>query len=236
MIRALALAAGDMLRPRIFGVVLLGVALTLALFVALQYLLFQVIGWWAPSHIHLPLIGQVAVARILSWGSLALFPVVSFFLMAPVAAGFSGLFTDQVARQVESVHYPTRMGRDLSFWAGLAESGAVIALVLVISVVVLIASAFIGPLAPLLGLVANGWLLGREFFQMAAARHLPHPQATALRQRVNTQVTLTGIAIAALLTVPVVNIAVPVLATAAFTHLLHRFLGSSGPSHPYRRG
>lgn len=236
MIRALTLAVGDMLRPRIFGVVLLGIALTLALFVALQYMLFQFIDWWAPSHIHLPLIGQVGVARILSWGSLALFPVMGFFLMAPVAAGFSGLFTDQVARQVEQIHYPTRMGRDLSFWAGLAEAGAVIALVLLISITVLIASAFIGPLAPLLGISANGWLLGREFFQMAAARHMPHQQATALRHRANPQVTLTGVAIAALLTVPIINITVPVLATAAFTHLLHRFLGSSGPSYPYRRG
>ena len=45
-----------------------------------------------------PWIGTLDVGSALSWGSLALFPLMGFFLMAPVAAGFSGLFADPSAK------------------------------------------------------------------------------------------------------------------------------------------
>ena len=90
----------------------------------------------------------------------------------------------------------------------------------------LVLTPFLGPLAPVLFYVANGWLLGREFFQMAARRHLPEPQATALRKARTVTVTALGVLIAFALTIPVVNIGVPVLAVASFTHLYHLLSGS----------
>ena len=50
-----------------------------------------------------------------------------------------------------------------------------------------------GPFAPLLFLGANGWLLGREFFQMAARRHLDEGPASDLRRAHSARVTLTGV-------------------------------------------
>ena len=88
----------------------------------------------------------------------------------------------------------------------------------------LILSPFIGPFATILFYLANGWLLGREFFQMAARRHLAAPQAKALRLRMTRQATTLGVLITLLVTVPFLNVLVPVLAAAGFTHLYH--LGS----------
>ena len=95
-LRAVALGTSDLLRPRIWGVVLAGVALTLGLFILLQAGAFWLLRDVAPAEVALPFGWSLPLASALSWGSLALFPLMSIFLMAPVAAGFSGLFSDRV--------------------------------------------------------------------------------------------------------------------------------------------
>lgn len=232
MFHALALAWGDLLRPRIFGVVLTGIVLTIALLVALQIGAFWAIRLFAPETITLPLIGTIALGGALSWGSLALLPVMGFFLMAPVAAAFSGLFAEKVAEIVEEIHYPGQQGKPLDFWDGVLESLAVMGAALAIMVISLIATPFLGPLASVLFYGANGWLLGREFFAMAARRHLSGENAGALRRRMSFQVTGLGVMIALLLSVPVLNIVIPVLTAAGFTHL-YQLSRTSGPD---RRG
>ncbi|MDF3607424.1 EI24 domain-containing protein [Paracoccus sp. DMF-8] len=220
-LRALISAWQDLLRPRILGLVLTGVGLTLVLFVALQAVIFWAIRWFAPEAITLPWIGPVSVSGWLSWGSLALFPVMGFFLMAPVAAAFSGLFAERVATQVEAIRNPHHRGQPLDFWDGVLESLALLGLILLVGIGSLLLTPVLGPLAPLLFYSANGWLLGREFFQMSARMHLAEERATALRRDLSMQVTGLGVLIAFLLTVPVLNIVVPVLAAAGFTHLYH---------------
>lgn len=236
VLRALALGWADLLRPRILQLVLMGVALTLLLFVALQGIVFALIRAFAPGSFSLPFIGTIEVGTLLSWGSLALFPLANIFLMAPVAAGFAGLFAENVADAVERIHYPRRLGTSPAFWDGLIESLAVIAAVLVVAILSLMLTPFLGPLAPLLFYGANGWLLGREFFQMAARRHMDAPQATALRKRHGVAVTAAGILVAVALSVPVVNIGVPLLAAAAFTHLYQIISANRDRSFPDRRG
>lgn len=234
--RALALGWADLFRPAILSLLLTGVGLTLALFVALQAAIFAVIRVLTPGAFSLPWIGTIDIGNSLSWGSLALFPLMGIFLMGPVAAAFAGLFAEQVSDRVEAIHYPDNRGQGLDFMDGLLESLAIAGAVLAVGLISLIATPFLGPFAPLLFYGANGWLLGREFFQMVARRHLPAPEASALRRANATQITLTGVAIAILLTVPVLNIAVPVLAAAVFTHLFQYVQSTSGPGLPYPRG
>ena len=221
---------GDLLRPRVFGLVLRGIGLTLVLFVALQAAVFWAIRSFTPGTITLPVWGEIAIGPVLGWGSLALFPILGFFLMAPVAAGFAGLYAERVSSEIEALHYPRHRGAGVDFWDGLLESLAVMGAVLLVGLVTLIAAPFVGPLAPVLFYGANGWLLGREFFQMAARRHLDETAATRLRQSRAGAVTTLGVMIAFGLSVPVLNIAVPVLAAAAFTHLYHLLSGSVDPS------
>lgn len=234
--RALARGWADLFRPRILSLLLMGIGLTLALFVALQAAIFALIRAFTPGDFTLPWIGTIDIGNSLSWGSLALFPLMGIFLMAPVAAAFSGLFAEQVSDRVEAIHYPNNRGQDLDFMDGLLESLAMAGAVLAVGLISLIATPFLGPFAPVLFFGANGWLLGREFFRMVARRHLDQVQAGALQRRYGTQITLTGVAIAILLVVPVVNIAVPVLAAAVFTHLFQYVRSTSGPGLPYPRG
>lgn len=218
---ALLLAIGDLFRPRVFRVVIWGVLLTILLFFVLQAGVFYAIRIFAPETVTLPWIGPIAIGGALSWGSLALLPVMGFFLMAPVAAAFSGIFADQVAEAVETDHYPQNIGQPVDMWDGILDGFAIMLAVIAVGLVTLILSPFLGPLAPVLFYGANGWLLGREFFQMAARRHLLPEAATELRKRRAGFATALGVMIALLLTVPVLNIVIPTLAAAGFTHLYH---------------
>ncbi|MDO5647944.1 EI24 domain-containing protein [Paracoccus sp. (in: a-proteobacteria)] len=223
MISVLALMRGwgDVLRPAALRLALIGVGLTLALFAALQIALFSALRLLVPGGLSLPVIGMLDFGTILSWGSLALFPVLSIFLMAPVAAGFAGIFADNVADQVEGTHYPANQGQSLDLLDGFLSSLPVMGAVLLVAALSLILTPFLGPLTPILFYGANGWLLGREFFHMIARRHMDESQATDLRRRHAVPVTMAGVMIAFGLTVPVVNIVIPLLAAASFTHLFH---------------
>ena len=50
------------------------------------------------------------------------------------------------------------------------------------------------------------------------------------------RITATGVLVAVGLVIPLVNIAIPLLAAAAFTHLFQMVSGSTGPAARYRRG
>lgn len=235
-LRALALGWGDLLRPRVFKLALAGIALTILLFVALQAGMFWLIRTFLPGDFALPWIGTIDFGNTLSWGSLALFPLMGFFLMAPVAAGFAGLFAENVSEAVEDIHYPARRGKSLSIMDGLGESLALMALVILVAIISLILTPVLGPLAPVLFYFVNGWLLGREFFQMAARRHLSKEATFAMRRDNRGQIILAGVLVAIALTIPVVNIAVPLLAAAAFTHLFHLISERSDRNSPHQRG
>jgi CysZ protein len=62
--------------------------------------------------------------------------------------------------------------------------------------------------------VGNGYLLGREYFEMVAMRHLPPDEARRLRRANMGYVSLCGLIIAGLASVPILNLLTPLFATA----------------------
>ena len=67
--------------------------------------------------------------------------------------------------------------------------------------------------------VVNGYLLGREFFEFAAMRCRSEADAKALRRRNAGTVFGAGLLIAAVLSVPIVNLLAPLFAAAMMVHL-----------------
>ena len=65
----------------------------------------------------------------------------------------------------------------------------------------------------------NGYLLGREYFELVAQRRMEPAEMTALRRRGRLRWIMAGVVIAVLFTIPIVNLAVPILATAFMVHL-----------------
>jgi CysZ protein len=68
----------------------------------------------------------------------------------------------------------------------------------------------------------NGYLLGREYFELVAARRFDAAGTRRLRRKFRGRVMLAGVVIAFLLTVPIVNLVTPVVATGFMLHVFER--------------
>ncbi|MBF0372548.1 MAG: EI24 domain-containing protein [Alphaproteobacteria bacterium] len=142
--------------------------------------------------------------------SLLLFPVVVTLV--------AGLLLDEIVQAVEDRHYPG-LGPPppMPWWQGLPTAARFVAITVVLNLLAL--PLYLVPGANLIVFYAlNGYLLGREYFEMVALRRLAPAQARALRLANGVSVWLAGILIAVLSTVPVVNLMVPIIATAFATH------------------
>lgn len=209
-----------------------GIGLTLILFVALVAAAVWGADRLVPGQLSVPFFGSVGGVHWLAGGLAALgVLLISGFLMVPVAALFTGIFLDEVAEAVEARHYPGLPPPRAQGWGELFGEGLRLAgLSLLVNLVALVVYFLSGPLAPFVFWAVNGFLLGREYAQGAAVRRLDGPEARAQVRRNIGQVWLLGTLLAVPLTIPVVNLAVPVLAAAAFTHLMRR-LPAPRPEH-----
>lgn len=214
---------GDRRFLRVFG---LSILLTLGLLAALMF------GWswlvalipengWTVFGYSLGFLDSAAA--ILAWTAGALGAV---FLMFPVASLFIGLFLEEIADAVEDRHYPhlPPAGR-MGFWETLGDGLIFFAALILANLLGLVLYLFSGPLAPFVFLAVNGWVLGRQFFELAAARRIGARLARQLRREAGPRVWLAGVLLALGLSIPVLNLAIPVLGVAAFTHMYHRVAG-----------
>lgn len=202
------------------GLSLIAVAVTAAAaWFAIDYILVYYVGsisFWA-----LNLIEGTAVLGLLA---------VMWILFPAIVTGICGVFLDDVVTAVEARHYPgDPPGQEPPLWPSIWR--AVKFTVLVLSINILIMPFYlIGLLIPPILIViflVNGWLLGREYFELAAFHHLNDDEVVAVRRRNGTPVLLGGIAIAVGFTVPFLNLIVPVVGAAMMVHIF-KDLGRRG--------
>lgn len=217
---------------RFLRITLIGVALAILLLVGLSVASVWLLAQILPSTVALPWIGPVDwIATVLGWGLGVALSVLSVFLMVPVASAFSGLFLDRVAAAVEDRHYPDLPpARPQTMIDGLIASVNFLGVLVLVNLLALILWPLAGPFVPALFWAVNGYLLGREYFELAAQRRMSRAEARTLRRTNSGRIWLAGVLMAVPLTIPVVNLFVPVLGAATFTHLCHRMQGR----HPVR--
>lgn len=210
--------------PRFRRVVLLGVGLAFALLVAVYALFFLAIATLTPDMVELPLVGPVeGLHSLLGWVSLLFMLGMSFFLMVPAAAAFAGLFLDDVADAVEARHYSGLPAARPQGWAeGLRGAVNLIGLIVALNLGLLALFPLTGPLWFPLYYLVNGYLLGREYFVLAAGRRLAPDAARAMWRHNLPRLWAAGVLMALPLSFPLVNLLVPVIGTATFTQLFHR--------------
>jgi uncharacterized protein involved in cysteine biosynthesis len=226
-------AVGQMLDRRFLGVLARALALTLALLAAFSGAAVWLVGFLPPT-LDLWLVGEVetplTAIRAATLGALV---IASAFLMFPVAAAFVGLFLDEIADAVEARHYPD-LGKahGLTLWQEVRAGVTFAAFVLAVNAVAFVFYLLSGPLAPFVFWAVNGYLLGREYFEMVAARRVGAEGTRELRRRHRLRIWLAGTLMAVPLSLPVVNLFVPLLGVATFTHMFHRFWRRQGLSAP----
>ncbi|HEY7598692.1 MAG TPA: EI24 domain-containing protein, partial [Candidatus Limnocylindrales bacterium] len=187
MLHALVLGLRELTDPGVQRLLLRCVLLTLATFLALvaavAALLFGFdltgVSWLDPV---LATAGS-ALALVLAW---LLFPIVTRLTL--------GLFADDVAALVERRHFPglpqaPGMGMAAQAYASVKFVGFALLLNLIALPFYLVPGANL-----VIFLALNGYLLGREYFELVVHRRLPLREATRQRRQQRLRLWLAGAA------------------------------------------
>ena len=112
--------------------------------------------------------------------------------------------------------------RSISIWTGIWTGVVFLLAVVALNLVMLplyILALFVAGLGAVLFYGINGWLTGRMYYEQVALRRLSPAEVKGWRQANSGVLWMTGIAIAFLGTIPILNLIVPVLGTAAMVHV-----------------
>ena len=149
----------------------------------------------------------------------------SVFLMPAVTALVASFFVDDIAGEVERIHYPADPpGKDVPLWLALLEGLKAALLAVLIYLVALPFLLFAG-FGALIFFFATAFLLGRMYFILAAMRFRPVAEAKALRKANEGTLFVAGMLIAAFVSVPILNLATPLFGMAFMTRVHKRISG-----------
>jgi uncharacterized protein involved in cysteine biosynthesis len=221
-------ALGQMGDPRFRRVLGLGIVLTIALLVGMTTAFVWLINSLAGGSAFVDILGEVHwLNDLISWGSFFLISFLSIFLMVPVASAITSMFLDEVAQAVEDKHYPQLPKvPPVPFGDALRDTINFLGVLIGANILALFLYAIFSFAAPFIFWALNGFLLGREYFMLAAMRRVGRDQAKILRKQHVGVIWVAGILMAMPLSIPLLNLFIPILGAATFTHLYHRISAS----------
>ena len=234
MIDAAVKALAQILSPPMRSILWRSIGLALVLITVLSIGLQRLLSWlatsgesWAEALLgpgaHTPL-------YVLSWiVSIAAglgIVVGAILLMPAITSLVASVFVDEVADHVEREHYPTEPpGMSLPFALAMHE-GVKTALLTILVYLIALPFVFVAGVGFIAFFIATAWLLGREYFELAAMRFRSPEEAKAMRRDNAATIFTAGLIIAAFVSIPVVNLATPLFGMAFMVHM-HKLL--SGP-------
>jgi CysZ protein len=233
MLDAAVKALSQILSPPMRSILWRSIGLALVLVVVLALGLQRLLSWFATSGegwaeamlgpgFHTPL-------NVLAWilsiaaGLGVVFGAV--FLMPAITSLIAGVFVDEVADHVELEHYPAeRPGMELPLGLAMTEGVKTASLTILVYLIAL-PFVFVAGAGFIAFFIATAWLLGREYFELAAMRFHPPAEAKAMRKRNAAIVFAAGLIIAAFVSIPIVNLATPLFGMAFMVHMHKRLSG-----------
>ena len=204
-------ALNDLRSKELFKILLQSVGLTLALLIG--------VGWAGNSAIDLiPTFDWDwvnSVVSVIAGIGLIAGLVLLFF---PVAALFIGLFLEPIADAVEARNYPNDPeAPGLAIVPGLLAALKFLG-VLIIANIALIPFYFLG-IGFILVFIVNAFLIGREYFELVAMRHMKPKDVRLLRRDHRWEIFKAGGIIALALSIPLVNLLAPLFGVAMMVHI-----------------
>jgi CysZ protein len=230
MLDAVFKAFDQMFTPPFRTVLLKAAGLAIVLLLLVVAVLFRLSEWLGGSginwlegkfgplaHIPLAVIGAI-VAIALGIGLAA----GAALLMPAVTAVVASFFADDIALMVERTYYPDDPpGVALPPWRAAVQGGRTALLAIAVYAVAAAFLLFAG-FGIVVYFVATAWLLGGEYFELAAMRFRPPLEARALRQLYAGRIFAAGLFIAGFVSIPILNLATPLFGTAVMVHLHKR--------------
>ncbi|UTW58971.1 EI24 domain-containing protein [Kordiimonas sp. SCSIO 12603] len=217
----------QLLHPKFRSVFLTSVASALITLIGLTFVLSYywpetfVFGWdWIDE------LGESIAAAgfwaVVSVGSYLLFPGIVTMVM--------GVLIDKIATAVEEEYYPNRIGtREVPITDVVISAGKLTLIMLVVNLLALVPyiilffmTASAGAFA--LFIAINGFLLGREYYEMVAMRHMDRKMMNRFRMEYGSKIFMVGAMMAAMFAVPFLNILAPIIGAAVMTHVFHHLI------------
>ena len=181
-------------------------------------------------HAHTPV---TVLAWLLSFAAGFGIIVGSVMLMPAVTAVVGSFFSDRIGEEVEREYYPAdppgvALPLSLALWEG-TKTGLLAVLIYLCAAPLLLFAGF----GAAVFFLATAYILGREYFELAAMRFRPPDEAKTMRRHNAAAIYLAGLCIAAFVSIPIVNLATPLFAMALMVHV-HKRLGRSMQTAPSR--
>ena len=219
LFQAVFAAAREVFSPALRGILWKSVGLTLALLALVWLGLTRLFDYFLNHSLSADYPILEGFAFFLAGAGLLIALV---YLLPAVTAIVAGYFLDDVADVVERQDYPAdRPGAALPFGKailyGLRFAGLSLLVNLVALLLFFIPGINIGAF-----FVANAYLLGREYFELAAGRFWPAEDVARLRMEHRGTVLAAGAVLAGLVLVPVLNLVTPIFGAAMMVHLHKR--------------
>ncbi len=233
MLDAAIKALVQMSTPPFRSILLRSVGLAVIFLIALGVGVYEGLAWltgagetWAEGTLgtnsHWPLL---VLAKLVAIAFSLGIVVGGVFLMPAVTALVASFFGDEIAEHVEREHYPLDPpGAALPLGRAILEGVKTASLAVVVYLCCTPLLWLVG-FGAVLFFLATAWLLGREYFELAAMRFHPVMEAKALRRLHGGAVFLAGLFIAGFVSIPIVNLATPLFGTAFMVHMHKRLVG-----------
>ena len=233
MLDAAGKALTQMFSPPFRTVLLKSIGLALLLIVLIGIGLNRLFLWlagageaWAEGALgetaHMPLL---ILAKVLAIAATLGIIAGSVFLMPAVTALVASFFGDDIAHEVERSHYPGEpVGTALPLLRAVLE-GLKTALLAVLVYLIALPFLLFAGFGLVIFFLATAYLLGREYFELAAMRYHPPAEAKRLRRTHQGTVFIAGLFIAAFVSIPIVNLATPLFGMAFMVHMHRRLSG-----------
>ena len=233
MLDATVKALSQILSPPMRSILWRSVGLALVLITVLAIGLQRLLSWlatagegWAEAMLgpnsHTPLealswIISIAAGLGVVFGGILLMPAITSLV--------ASIFVDDVADHVEREHYPAEApGVALPFAVALQE-GVKTALLTILVYLVALPFVWLAGAGLLVFFICTAWLLGREYFELAAMRFRTPEEAKAMRRDNAATIFTAGLIIAAFVSIPIVNLATPLFGMAFMVHMHKRLSG-----------
>ncbi|HEY0423195.1 MAG TPA: EI24 domain-containing protein, partial [Rhodopila sp.] len=142
--------------------------------------------------------------------------------------GIGTLYLDRIALAVERRFYPWLPRPESAPVLEQAWDGIIVALnVLALNVAALVLALVLPGIGFILGWMIAAYAIGRSLFVAVAMRRMPRAMAESLYRRSRGLVLTQGAMLALSAYVPVANLLIPVLGTAAMVHILDMALSAA---------
>ena len=233
MLDAAAKALSQILSPPMRSILWRSIGLALVLITVLAIGLQRLLSWfatygegWAESMLgptwHTPI-------NLLAWAiSIAAglgIVLGGIFLMPAITSSIAGFFVDDVGDLVEREYYPAEEpGAALPLGISMIE-GIKIALLTILVYLIALPFVLVAGAGFLVFFIATAWLLGKQYFELAAMRFRPPAEAKLMRRDNAAAIFAAGAIIAAFVSIPIVNLATPLFGMALMVHMHKRLSG-----------